>query len=145
MVSNWTRTDAQLVSATIHAMATCVPKTKNASTSKKHLASISYVHHYQFVCLSTIHEIVDDLEYFEGRPKAIYANPCDQGAPLTDDISGAPVACALRSEDGTICPLSYECTAVPGSTQAVCCPKNEDEDDNTTETRPQTSMFPTKF
>lgn len=77
-----------------------------------------------------------------GRPKAVYANPCDQGSPLTDDISGAPVACALRSEDGTVCPATYECTAVPGSTQAVCCPHNEEETtENYTEAngRPQTS------
>ncbi|EFA05918.2 zonadhesin isoform X2 [Tribolium castaneum] len=72
------------------------------------------------------------------RPKTIYANPCDQGAPLTDDISGAPVACALRSEDGTICPSEYECTAVPGSTQAVCCPREMIEEENVTENRPQT-------
>ncbi|XP_050296435.1 kielin/chordin-like protein [Anthonomus grandis grandis] len=83
------------------------------------------------------------------RPKAVYANPCEQGTPLTDDLSGAPVACALRSEDGTLCPSSYECTAVPGSTQAVCCPvENLDEMDqldgeasedyNQAEQRPQT-------
>lgn len=71
----------------------------------------------------------------------MYANPCDQGSPLTDDISGAPVACALRSEDGTLCPVTYECTAVPGSTQAVCCPHNEEttENYNNSEDRPQTS------
>lgn len=73
------------------------------------------------------------------RPKTIYANPCDQGAPLTDDISGAPVACALRNEDGTLCPDDYECTAVPGSTQAVCCLKEiTEEEENVTEDRPQT-------
>ena len=87
-----------------------------------------------------------------GRPKTVYANPCDQGTPLTDDLSGAPVACALRSEDGTVCPSAYECTAVPGSTQAVCCPIEEEveedgdqyegeasEDYSRTEERPQTS------
>lgn len=84
-----------------------------------------------------------------GRPKTIYANPCDQGTPLTDDLSGAPVACALRSEEGTVCPKSHECTAVPGSTQAVCCPISLDEldelegeaseDYNQAEERPQTS------
>lgn len=85
----------------------------------------------------------------KGRPKAVYANPCDTGAPLTDDLSGAPVACALRSEDGTICPQAYECTAVPGSTQAVCCPTTEEEmtaesseDYSQTDDRPQTSEFP---
>lgn len=58
------------------------------------------------------------------RPKAVYTNPCPKaGTPLTDDLSGAPVACALRSEEGTVCPSNYECLAVPGSTQAVCCPK----------------------
>ncbi|XP_019877040.1 balbiani ring protein 3 [Aethina tumida] len=78
------------------------------------------------------------------RPKAIYANPCEQGTPLTDDLSGAPVACALRTEDGTVCPSSYECTAVAGSTQAVCCPKTEEleaeasEDYGNAEMRPQT-------
>lgn len=58
------------------------------------------------------------------------------------------MACALRSEDGTICPAAYECTAVPGSTQAVCCPRAEDElmaesseDYTQTETRPQTSKL----
>lgn len=82
---------------------------------------------------------------FLGRPKAIYANPCEQGTPLTDDLSGAPVACALRTEDGTVCPSSYECTAVAGSTQAVCCPKTEEleaeasEDYGNAEMRPQTS------
>ncbi|KAH1000715.1 neurogenic locus notch homolog protein 3 isoform X1 [Dendroctonus ponderosae] len=59
------------------------------------------------------------------RPKAVYANPCLQGTPLTDDLIGAPVACALRSEEGTICPNAFECTSVPGSTQAVCCPVEE--------------------
>ncbi|KAK9878497.1 hypothetical protein WA026_022393, partial [Henosepilachna vigintioctopunctata] len=44
------------------------------------------------------------------------------GTPLTDDISGAPVACALKNEDGTLCPSNYECKAVVGSTQAACCP-----------------------
>ncbi|CAG9764049.1 unnamed protein product [Ceutorhynchus assimilis] len=82
------------------------------------------------------------------RPKAVYANPCEQGTPLTDDLSGAPVACALRSEDGTVCPNSYDCTAVPGSTQAVCCPLEgidevelegeASEDYNQAEERPQT-------
>ncbi|XP_076257897.1 uncharacterized protein LOC143194965 [Rhynchophorus ferrugineus] len=80
------------------------------------------------------------------RPKAVYANPCEQGTPLTDDLSGAPVACALKSEDGTVCPSTYECTAVPGSTQAVCCP-NENKEElegeasanfNQEENRPQT-------
>ncbi|XP_066152915.1 uncharacterized protein [Euwallacea fornicatus] len=82
------------------------------------------------------------------RPKAIYANPCERGTPLTDDLSGAPVACALRSEEGTICPKYYDCTAVPGSTQAVCCPVDgiEDQDElegeasedfNQAEERPQ--------
>ncbi|CAG9859737.1 unnamed protein product [Phyllotreta striolata] len=61
------------------------------------------------------------------RPKAVYANPCDQGAPLTDDSSGAPVACALRSETGVVCPTTHECTAVAGSTQAVCCPVLKDQ------------------
>ena len=55
------------------------------------------------------------------------------------------MACALRSEDGTLCPSSYDCTAVPGSTQAVCCLKVEEESEtenyNLTETRPQTSKF----
>ncbi|XP_060536767.1 fibrillin-1-like isoform X2 [Cylas formicarius] len=80
------------------------------------------------------------------RPKTVYANPCEEGTPLTDDLSGAPVACALRSEDGTVCPSSYECTAVPGSTQAVCCPFGEvdeyqgeaSEDYSQSEERPQT-------
>lgn len=58
------------------------------------------------------------------------------------------MACALRSEDGTVCPAAYECTAVPGSTQAVCCPSAEDElmaesseDYTQTEMRPQTSKL----
>ncbi|KAL1501147.1 hypothetical protein ABEB36_006531 [Hypothenemus hampei] len=73
------------------------------------------------------------------RPKTIYANPCDQGAPLTDDLTGAPVACALRSEEGTLCPKSYECTSVPGSTQAVCCLIDELVGEaSETEERPQT-------
>ncbi|KAJ8960315.1 hypothetical protein NQ318_004047, partial [Aromia moschata] len=79
------------------------------------------------------------------RPKAVYANPCDSGTPLTDDLSGAPVACALRSEDGTVCPATYDCTSVPGSTQAVCCPKSEEtmdvsspEDSTEADARPQT-------
>ncbi|XP_057651996.1 uncharacterized protein LOC130891358 isoform X1 [Diorhabda carinulata] len=78
------------------------------------------------------------------RPKAVYANPCETGTPLTDDLRGAPVACALRSENGIVCPSSYECTAVPGSTQAVCCPVLEEEleseisDRNQIDNRPQT-------
>lgn len=64
---------------------------------------------------------------------------------MTQDSSGAPVACALRSEDGTVCPQNYECTAVAGSTQAVCCPVLESEtteiseDYREIESRPQTS------
>ncbi|CAH1111232.1 unnamed protein product [Psylliodes chrysocephalus] len=79
------------------------------------------------------------------RPKAVYANPCETGTPLTDDLRGAPVACALRSENGIVCPSSYECTAVAGSTQAVCCPLPTDElqteaseDYNQLDMRPQT-------
>lgn len=54
------------------------------------------------------------------------------------------MACALRSEEGTVCPSTYECTAVAGSTQAVCCPKVENEPEtmeetNDNEMRPQTS------
>ncbi|XP_045483161.1 balbiani ring protein 3-like [Harmonia axyridis] len=78
------------------------------------------------------------------RPKAVYANPCERGTPLTDDMSGAPVACALRDEDGTVCPSNHECKAVVGSTQAVCCPMNYEleaeasEDINIPESRTQT-------
>nr|XP_022902311.1 balbiani ring protein 3 [Onthophagus taurus] len=56
------------------------------------------------------------------RPKAIYTNPCLDGTPLTDESSGAPIACAFEEGDGTLCPGTHNCTAVPGSTQAVCCP-----------------------
>lgn len=59
---------------------------------------------------------------FLGRPKTVYTNPCKFGTPLTDDLSGSPIACDLRSDDTNICPKSYNCTAVAGSTQAVCCP-----------------------
>ncbi|XP_074036900.1 uncharacterized protein [Leptinotarsa decemlineata] len=79
------------------------------------------------------------------RPKAVYANPCESGTPLTDDLRGAPVACALRSENGIVCPPTHECTAVAGSTQAVCCPILEgeldaeaSEDYSQMEMRPQT-------
>lgn len=64
---------------------------------------------------------------------------------MTHDISGAPVACALRSEDGIVCPFNYECTAVAGSTQAVCCPvmdgetTEDSQDYREIESRPQTS------
>lgn len=81
----------------------------------------------------------------QGRPKAVYANPCDKGTPLTDDISGAPVACALKNEEGTVCPSNHECKAVVGSTQAVCCPMTYEleaeasEGIDTTEGRTQTS------
>lgn len=67
---------------------------------------------------------------------------------MTDDLRGAPVACALRSENGIVCPSSYECTAVAGSTQAVCCPLPTDElqteaseDYNQLDMRPQTSKL----
>lgn len=75
----------------------------------------------------------------------VYANPCEQGTPLTDDLSGAPIACALRQdEDGTVCPSDYQCTAVAGSTQAVCCPTKQNDpdakqEDATDSERPQTS------
>ncbi|XP_017786716.1 PREDICTED: balbiani ring protein 3-like [Nicrophorus vespilloides] len=77
------------------------------------------------------------------RPKQVYTNPCISGTPLTDDLSGAPIACALRSDDGTLCPSSHECTAVAGSTQAVCCQKESEEvkpelDQIAEENRPQT-------
>lgn len=91
-------------------------------------------------------EVFNKNIFLLGRPKAIYANPCEIGTPLTHDISGAPVACALRSEDGIVCPFNYECTAVAGSTQAVCCPVMESETTEMSEeyreleARPQTSM-----
>ncbi|XP_018322456.1 balbiani ring protein 3 isoform X2 [Agrilus planipennis] len=67
------------------------------------------------------------------RPKTIYANPCSLGTPLTDDITGAPIACALRSDEiGTVCPLNYECISVPGSTQSVCCPTENYTETNDT-------------
>ncbi|VEN35788.1 unnamed protein product [Callosobruchus maculatus] len=60
------------------------------------------------------------------RPKAVYANPCASGTPLTDELRGAPVACARTSAQGVVCPANFECTAVAGSTQAVCCPMGEE-------------------
>lgn len=143
------KTDVIHVNATIPATATCAPKTKNALTSRNLPVQISYVPHYQFVSiyLHIVYFPSNALNsfLFEGRPKAIYANPCESGAPLTDDLSGAPVACALRFEDGTVCPANYECTAVAGSTQAVCCSTNGEEsetegpEDYNMESRPQTS------
>lgn len=66
-----------------------------------------------------------------GRPKTIYANPCEHGVPLTDDLSGTPIACALGStEEGTLCPNNHKCTSVAGSTQSVCCPHNETSNQN---------------
>lgn len=46
---------------------------------------------------------------------------------MVDDLSGSPLTCALRDEDGALCPSDYECTAVAGSTQAVCCLKVTEE------------------
>lgn len=62
------------------------------------------------------------------RPKQVYTNPCKKGTPMTDDLSGAPIACALREDDGALCPDTHECSAVPGSTQAVCCPLEGSEE-----------------
>lgn len=112
------------------------------------LVVISYVHLYQYVSRKrNINKCTFNINvyFFVGRPKAIYANPCEIGAPLTHEISGAPLACALRSENGIVCPLNYECTSVAGSTQSVCCPVMDAEttemsqDYSEIESRPQTS------
>ncbi|KAF5293262.1 hypothetical protein FQR65_LT11002 [Abscondita terminalis] len=63
------------------------------------------------------------------RPKIVYVNPCKQGAPLTDDLSGIPISCDLRTNEGTRCPEKYDCSAVAGSTQSVCCPQPDEDYD----------------
>lgn len=76
------------------------------------------------------------------RPKAIYTNPCEFGTPLADDLTGSPLTCEIRSEEGH-CPDGSDCTAVAGSTQAVCCPRgapsNVTEESVEEMARPQTS------
>ncbi|KAF5273134.1 hypothetical protein FQA39_LY07624 [Lamprigera yunnana] len=67
------------------------------------------------------------------RPKIVYVNPCKDGTPLTDDLSGVPISCGLRTEEGNQCPIKYECSAVAGSTQSVCCPRVEEVYESGTE------------
>lgn len=143
------KTGVTRVNVTIPAWVIRAPKMRNASPSKSPTVPIFSVPRCQFVCFSIKKMLETEFFRYLGRPKTVYANPCEQGTPLTDDLSGAPVACALRSEEGTVCPKSHECTAVPGSTQAVCCPISLDEldelegeaseDYNQAEERPQTS------
>lgn len=53
----------------------------------------------------------------------VYVNPCKIGTPLTNDLIGSPITCDLNAKQGQTCPISHNCTAVPGSSTGVCCIK----------------------
>lgn len=66
------------------------------------------------------------LHLTPGRPKGSYENPCEVGAPATDE-DGSLVPCGVEAD----CPLGHACTTTRRNGLAVCCPDPHYVDNST--------------
>ncbi|CAB3248715.1 unnamed protein product [Arctia plantaginis] len=60
------------------------------------------------------------------RPKGSYENPCEVGAPATDE-DGSLLPCGVEAD----CPLGHACTTTRRNGLAVCCPDPHYVDNST--------------
>lgn len=133
------KTVVQPVNVIIHAKDIFAERKKNAWLLRTHLVQSFCVLKYQFVCRSFKETLAFDvfplvlarwliIYLSKGRPKILYSNPCEEGTPLTDELSGVPIVCAVNDTNQSVCPALYSCTRVPGIAYSVCCPDVEEQE-----------------
>lgn len=86
---------------------------------------LSILLHFHACLIILFYYILIDSGLCKGRPKVLYSNPCEEGAPLTNELTGTPIICAVNDSKESICPALYECTRVKGIAYSVCCPETQ--------------------